>query len=173
MRTRLLLLVTLFAATSINAHADIYKTKDKNGKVVYTDQPAASDTKAKIVTLPNINELPSVNPPSPGDSDSPAPVADITYKIEIISPESGTRLLANERNLTVSISADQVLQLGHFFAYFLNGEKVNETTDQTITINEPPRGENKVYVEVVDKYGKSFGQSGSIVVYVMRPIVKH
>lgn len=171
MRTRLLL-VGLLAIVNVYTYADIYKTKDKNGNVVYTDQPAASDTKAKVVTLPTINELPSVEPGNRGGTASNQQQADIHYNLEITSPPSGTRLLSNERSLTISVNSDQVLQDGHFFAYFLNGEKVGETTDLSTTITEPPRGENKVFVEVVDKYGKSFGQSPSIVVYVMRPIIK-
>lgn len=170
MRTPLLLLISLSLLLNISAHAEIYKTKDKQGRVVYTDQPAASDTKAKIVDLPSINQLP-VAPPIA--SEDPRPTEpDTSYTIEIISPASGTRLLADQRNLTLAISPNQSLAPGLFFAYFLNGNKVAETRDLTFTISEPPRGENTLHVAAMDQDGKIFGESPAITVYVMRPIVK-
>lgn len=171
MHTPRLLLIGLIALISFNANADVYKTKDSQGRTVYTDQPAANDTQAKIVTLPSINQLPPLESIPMADP-SRESAADISYKIHITSPAHETRLQANDRNLHVSISADQPLQPDHSFAYFLNGEKVKETTEQEITLVEPPRGENKLQVEVINQYGKSFGQSAAITVYVMRPIVK-
>ena len=169
MRTRLILIAGLLLVNI--SYADVYKTVDKQGRTVYTDQPMPDDTKAKIVTLPTINQLPSVEPTVVmTNPDREAPEA-INYNLEIITPESGTRLLADQRDLHISVSADNPLQEGHFFVYYMNGKSVRETTDPAITINEPPRGENKVYVEVMDNYGNSFGQSSSVIVYVMRPTV--
>jgi len=172
MRICLILLISFSCLVTASAQAEIYKTKDKSGRVVYTDQPAANDTKAKIVELPAINQLPSVNPTAVVPPEQ-APAEEINYHLEIISPAPDTRLEAGDRNLSVTISANQLLQPEHFFVYFLNGKKIQESKDLSITIVEPPRGENKLHVEVMDKYGKSFGQSDPVTVFVFRPIVKH
>lgn len=172
MRTRLLLLVSLYALLNFGAHAEVYKTTDKDGRVVYTDQPAASDTKAKVVELPSINELPPIQYMPTRDNAPPSEPA-VHYQLTITSPVTGTRLLVNERNLSISLSSDTQLQQGHYFVYFLNGEKVAQTNDQTFLLKEPPRGEHKIHVTVQNQYGKVFGQSESVTVYVMRPIIKH
>lgn len=171
MCTRLLLLVSLSALLNFSAYAEVYKTTDKDGRVVYTDQPAASDTKAKVVELPSINQLPPTQYTHIRDNAPPAEKPP-HYQLTIVSPATGTRLMANERNLSITLESDNYLVEGLFFTYFLNGEKIAQTTSATFTLNEPPRGENKIHVTVENRYGKVFGQSDAITVYVVRPISK-
>ncbi|HWV14199.1 MAG TPA: DUF4124 domain-containing protein [Cellvibrio sp.] len=166
-------LIVLLSVLSLSIQAEIYKTTDKNGRIIYTDQPAANDTKAEVVKLPSINQLPVPDANSiPAENSSPA-IPKIAYKLVLTQPAPGIRLQANERTLAVSVSADQALMPGHFYAYFLDGEKVKESTASSITLEELPRGEHNVYVEVRDEFGKRFGQSNSVSFSAFRPIVKH
>ena len=164
------LLITQLAATT--ATAEIFKTTDKQGRVVYTDQPAASDTKAKPVELRDTNKLPAVvvtpYTPTVHHQDPAMP----PYTIEITSPAAGTTLLAHQRNLSVSVTLNQDLQAGHSIAYYIDANVAQDSTDLNVTLNEPPRGEHKLHAAVKDKAGKILAESASVTFIVMRPIVK-
>jgi hypothetical protein len=163
--TCLLLSLTL----STFAAAEIYKTVDKQGRVVYTDQPPPN-TSPTVVELPSINSLPPTEfLPNQGLAPS-AQVQDIGYQVSIMSPASGTVLQADQRSVGVSVSLDQALQAGHKLLYFLDGTLVEKTTELSIKVTEPPRGEHKLHVEVASQYGKSLGQSAPVIFVVLRPI---
>ena len=164
----LCLFATLFFAQVSNA--EIYKTVDKQGRVVYTDQPSANSN-AKIVELRSINSVPPTQFTSVESRTPDVAVIDINYQVTVISPVSGVMLLPDERHLTVSVSLDKALQPGHVLVYFLDGEIVEKTTELSITIVEPPRGEHKLHVHVMSKYGKSLGQSDAVTAVVMRPFI--
>lgn len=151
------------------ASAEVYKIIDKQGRVVYTDRPPA---KAKAVELPNINTLPQVKF-IPNDAPAFNAVVDAdTYQINVISPVSGYVLQADERNLNVSVNLDKALQSGHVLVYFWDGYIVQKTTAMAVTIAEPSRGEHKLHVDVMSRYGKHLGQSGPVSVVVVPPNVQ-
>ncbi len=161
-------LIALFLVQAVNA--EIYKSVDKQGRVTYTDKLPA-DVKATVVDLPSINALP---PMQYIPVDSPVPnlgAVDVDYQVSIVSPVSGDTLQADERNLTVSINLDQDLRPGHVLAYLLDGYIVEKTTALAVTLVELPRGQHKLHVEVMSKYGKSLGQSNAVTVIVDRPIM--
>jgi len=150
--------------------AEVYKTVDKNGRVTYTDVPPA-DTSAKPVELKSINSIP-MPPPVPLESAPATAQSPAEYRIQIIAPENGKTLMANERSIQVSITVDQSLQNGDLFAYKLDGNTVQTTAEMTYTIVEPPRGEHTLTVDVVSTEGRSLAQSEGITLLVMRPIIK-
>jgi|GEM_PF-560322 len=155
----------------LSAVAEIYKTIDKNGRVIYTDVPPPNDKDAKPLDLKSINSL-----PSPAASNAPASnnntQAPLEYVVQILEPANGTTLMPDERSVNVSISLNQSLQEGDLLAYKLDGNTLEKTTDLTASLNEPPRGEHHLTVEVIDSDGTSLAQSNSITIEVMRPLPK-
>ncbi|MES2822706.1 MAG: DUF4124 domain-containing protein [Pseudomonadota bacterium] len=151
------------------ASAEVYKTVDKQGRVVYTDRPPA---KAKAVELPNINTLPQVKfIPNDGPAFNALVDAD-SYQINVITPIPGYVLQADERSLNVSVNLDKALQPGHVLVYFWDGYILQKTAAMAITIVEPSRGEHKLHVDVMSKYGKHLGQSEPVSVVVAQPNVQ-
>ena len=175
MPSHLLITVSLILGLTLNslATAEIYKTVDKNGRVTYTDVPPAN-TEAKPLELKTINSLPTpavipnTTPTNAGTNNQAPP----EYNVQILAPENGTTLMADERSVSVSISLNQNLNNGDLFAYKLDGDILTTTQDMTYTITEPPRGEHSVTVDVVDPNGKSLAQSNAITLLVMRPPAK-
>ena len=170
--SRYLVIVTslIFFALSSIAAAEIYKTVDKNGKITYTDVPP-SNTQAKPLELKTINSL-----PSPPDIPISAPANVVTqtseYQIQLVAPENGRTLMADERSVTVAVDLNQPLNDGDLLAYKVDGDTITTTQETTFTINEPPRGERSLTVDVVDANGKILAQSNPVTLLVMRPIVK-
>jgi hypothetical protein len=171
MRTHLkFLLCSIISLLAVQVvQAEIYKTVDKQGRIVYSDQPPVNGN-AKIVELPSINSLPpAAMTPDVSTAPDEAP-ADVSYQLSILNPASGVTLQADERSLDVFVSLDPALQEGHLLVYFLDGNVLEKTTSSNITLTEPPRGEHKLHVEVMSKYGKSLGQSQPVTIIVLRPI---
>jgi hypothetical protein len=173
MSVRIILCLLLSLSLSLTcslAAADVYKTVDKNGKVVYTDKPDGKQP-AELVKLPPVNTLPS----EPTNTYVPtiAPNADVaSYQVSIVSPRNNATITAEQRDLGIAITLDRPLDSSHWLLYFMNGELLEETQASNIFIQEITRGTHTLEVEVVAKDGTSLGKSAQVVVNVMRPIVK-
>jgi hypothetical protein len=170
--TAICLLLCLTLSTLSNA--EVYKTVDKYGRVTFSDVPPP-DSDAKPIELKPINTLPPTET-SPIKTviigTSTTPQAMPGYEINITAPENGTTLMANERSVTVSINLNQDLHEGDLLAYKIDGDTIEKTAEHSITLNEPPRGEHAITVEVVDSDEKSLAQSDAVTLLVMRPLVK-
>ena len=160
-------------ASTYAAAAEIYKTVDKDGRVTYSDTPPVN-TNAKPIELKSINTTP---PPivTPNNTAVNAPGSiqdDKTYELKILAPANGTTLMANERSITISVSLNQSLQNADVFAYKIDGNILTKTTESSFTLNEPPRGEHSLTVDVVDSEGNTLAQSDATTIVVMRPLPK-
>ena len=164
-----LLSVTLCLTITTAATAEVYKTVDKQGRVTYTDLPPP-DTQAKVVELPVINTVPETQIQPRNTVSNPA-VADVVYQLNIVAPENGTTLTPGDRSVDILVSVSPGLDDGLMLSYFLNDSLIERTTESTITLMEPPRGEHQLAVEVTDEDGKSFGKSPSVTFAVIRPTI--
>jgi hypothetical protein len=156
------------------AIADVYKTVDKYGRVIYTDKPASE--KAEKLELRDINTLPS--PPPQGLPQS-APVSTIStqsaitdYQLSIMSPRSDVTIPVGQRDLAIAINLQPALGDGHLLVYFMNGELLEETTMTNIIVKDVPRGTHTLVVEAIDANGRSLGTSAPVIVNVIRPVIR-
>jgi hypothetical protein len=161
------LILSLLSSSYVTA--EIYKTVDKNGRITYSDVPPPN-TDAKPIELKSINTTPPLRP----EYDYTPPVAQSapTYEVRLLAPVNGTTLLANERSVTISVGLNQELQNNDLLAYKIDGNILTKTTEPSFTLNEPPRGEHSLTVDVINNQGKSLAQSDAVTLVVMRPLVK-
>lgn len=150
--------------------SEIYKERDKNGNITYTDKPTSE--KSEKVILPPINTVPSQpgiadNSGSPDRQEGAQP-----YQIEIMSPRNNAMISPEQRDLAIAVNMNQELQADHWLIYYMNGELLEETKSTSIVIREVPRGARTFSVEVVARNGESLAKAPSVTVNVMRPIVK-
>lgn len=155
--------------------ADVYKTVDKDGRVIYTDKPKSD--KAEKIELREINTVPSP-PPQPLPQSVPvdsmgAQEAAIDYQIGIISPRSDVTIPVGQRDLAIAININPALQPGHLLVYFMNGELLEETIMNNIILKDVPRGTHTLVVEAIDANGRSLGTSAPVIVNVIRPNIKN
>ncbi len=152
--------------------ADVYKTVDKDGRVIYTDKPKSDN--AQKVELREINTVPGAQPlpqSTPVESFQSQPAA-ISYQIEIISPRNELVIPVGQRDLAIAIKVAPDLEPGHLLVYFMDGELLEETSMTNIIIKDAPRGSHSLVVEAIDANGQSLGTSAPVSVSLMRPIVK-
>jgi hypothetical protein len=164
--------ILLFVCVS-NTHAEIYKTIDKQGRTTYTDAPP-KNAPAKPVELKSLNTLPapSTVEENHNQTNVAPPQATQEYQVNLLSPANGTVLMPEDRAITINISCNANLQGDDQFAYKLDGKTVVTSTEMNAVIEEPPRGEHLLSVDVVDADNNSLAQSNTVRILVSRPSIK-
>lgn len=151
--------------------ADIYKTRDKNGNVIYSDKPTSPESEQ--VVLPPINTVPATQTsPSIGQDRARPLDENPAYEIRIMSPRDNAVITAEQRDVAIAVTLNQPLAEGHWLLYYMDGELLEETKSTSIVIREAPRGGRTFSVEIVASNGESLAMSASVTVNIMRPIVK-
>jgi hypothetical protein len=152
-----------------SAVAEIYKTTDKDGKVVYTDKPKTEN--AEKVELREVNTIPSVDA-TPIVKVKRPKAETVNYQIAILSPKPDTIVPVSQRDLEVTVSVNPGLGDGVILAYFMDGNLLQESNDAGILIKDIPVGIHSLVVEAVDANGQSLGKSDPVSVSVIRPSLK-
>jgi len=165
---RFLLILSLFLSAGL--YAQIYKTKDKDGNVVYSDTP--TNDQAESVKLKEILTLPADTPTNSASSDTPRDDGVIEYQVDIVSPRHEVTIPPGQRDLAVAIVLNPSLHQDHLITYYIDGELIQETQSTSIVIQDPPRGGRTLTVEVINQQGEVLGASQPLTVNVIRPIFK-
>jgi hypothetical protein len=152
-----------------SALAEIYKTVDAQGRVVYTDVP--SGKRLESVDLPHINETPATEiQPLPAREEAAAPVA---FTVQLQAPVSGSTLLPGDRNLSVVAVTEPALGGGYVAELWLDGKPYGAPQEQAVfTVADISRGQHSVSVVVLDPAGNLVGQSPIATVNVIRPVAR-
>ncbi|HEY7885167.1 MAG TPA: DUF4124 domain-containing protein [Cellvibrionaceae bacterium] len=152
--------------------AEVYKTTDKYGNVIYTDQPPKSksdETTEKVQVRPT-NTMPAGNT-MPPERRQQAPSADDDqpeYNVTIVSPTHEHTVPPGQRDLIIAVATDHPLSRGAQFAFYMNGELLGRETINNYSIREIIRGAHTLYVEVQDTEGNTLSTSDTITVFVRR-----
>jgi len=164
--------LTLSLLASSHAFAEIYKTVDKNGRITYSDTPPPN-TNAQPIELKSLN----ITPPPPVMPNTTPSVTSAAqdapdYQVQLSAPANGTTLLPNERSVVMTAKLTQGLQNNDSLAYKIDGNTIIKTTELSYTLDEPPRGEHSLSVDVIDENGETLAQSDAVTLIVMRPLPK-
>jgi hypothetical protein len=157
------ILCGVLCACCVFANAtEIYKTKDKNGNWIYTDQPPSADSEQ--VKLPPINTLPPAqnHVPISNSTRDRAAAQDEHYEVRIISPRENVTIPPGQRDLAIAVNLSRPLDPDHLLMFFINGELLEETRSSSVLVQEVYRGAHTVN-------GRSLGKSPEVIVNVIRP----
>lgn len=156
----------LFAAI---ASAEVYKSIDEDGKVIYTDNPRGNQSLEKV-DLPSVNSQPAIHVP-PIDN-TPKPEA-IRPTIEIESPTSGTQVPTGQTEVLVSARIQPFLNANHRIRFIHNGKTIAKAArSSSLLLDNLHRGEHQISAQLTNKAGKVIARSKIVVFYVQRPKVK-
>lgn len=164
----LLLFVALVPAVVV---AEIYKSVDENGNVVYSDRPSpgAQQIEKKIIPAISTN-VPEVDFSTTGN----AAADNMPYdSIRIVSPENETAVRENAGNLSVSVALEPELKQTHAVILELDGKKVAKSRSPEFQLQNLDRGEHTLTVAVVDGNGTEILRSGLTRFTLMRSSVLH
>lgn len=164
MRLTAILLLVVMAA----ARAEVYKSIDAHGEVVYSDQPSSGAERVKMPPLP------SYTPQPPGTLDrftSPAVEQQPYASFIMTSPVSEATIRNNLGTIVIETLLTPALMtpLGHAIRFYIDGVAHGAPIDTTtLTLNDVDRGEHQLSASVVDATGKVLIATAATTVFVKR-----
>ena len=169
MQKILILLAVLSLILPSVASAKLYKCKNNEGEVVYTDKPCENEgEELKLPPLPSYTPRPVSAPPRGSQSASQS--ADYT-SLEVVQPVNDKLIISTSGTVTVAfkIKGPLLSLKGHRFALAVDGTKLKArgTTNQ-IRLNDLNPGTHTVKIFVVDKEDKELISSNVISFHVKR-----
>ena len=150
--------------------AEIYKTVDKDGNVVFTDVPTGD--RSESVELQKTSEYTPVvqdqtssasglkRRRSLDDDEYEEETVEITYSsLSITSPEDDAYFRNNAGNVTVAIQSSPELASTHQYELWMDGKKVKRSAQSAITLPNIDRGTHTLAVRIVGEQGEVLMES--------------
>ncbi len=165
---RYLIIILLFF-TSI-ASADVYRTVDEFGNVMFTDNP---DSKAeKINVQPTSTYSPVAIPEQQieaelTEDEFPVP----NYKISIISPAQNESFWSNDGtvNINVNVQPELSAERGDMLVFKLDGQDVGvPQSSPNFTLSNLDRGSHIIVASIIDADGQVLITSKSTLFHLQR-----
>jgi hypothetical protein len=162
-----LLLLALLANT---VQAEVYKSLDANGEVIYSDVPSVG---AKRMQMP---ELPTYTPaPLPAFTATPdtatATAGDGYSALALSQPRDDETIRSNGGTLNVSVTLEPALQVdaGHRVQFFLDDKARGKPLARLSTsFTDVDRGTHTVSAAVIDESGASIITAGPVKFHLLR-----
>ncbi|MEH6515733.1 MAG: DUF4124 domain-containing protein [Halioglobus sp.] len=167
---RILSLLSLLIAFS--ASAQVYRTTDENGNVVFTDQPPNSNAEQITINPTNTAPATEVRVATPGPvSPLNEEEGEIDYKVKVTAPEEGSTIPMGTGSFTVIASVSPSLEDGETLQLLMNGTAHGEPQSQNSwDLVNVRRGEHSIVVARYDADGDVQASSDAVHVLVLRPI---
>jgi len=173
---RFLLTIFIFL-TAISTQAALYKYKDENGEVVYSEEPPYEGAKEFI--LPGLQTTPAVKPkPKPKSKPEPEEVDKPTkYTLfQITSPTNEQSLHNSAGNVSISLAIAPNLntKAGHYINILLDGKIIKKkTTSLSGNFQHIDRGSHSIKAELRDQSSKLIKSSNTVTIHVHRFSKQH
>ncbi len=170
MKMRYLLAISMLVLACPLA-AQVYKWVDGDGNIIYSDtpHPGAEEIPATEVQTIKMPPLPKA------EKKPPAKPKALPYQtLSITRPADGETVRDNTGQVEVSVSLKPPLQVryGHRLQLQLDGRPYAEAGTTTgFQLQNLDRGAHSLLVQVLDKEGRVFASSTSVVFYLHRQTV--
>ncbi len=162
-------LIVVFLAPA-TAPADIYRSVDENGNIVFSDTPSEGAEKIDVEEAQTV-ESPRTKPfkYEPPESE-PAP----PYKqVAIISPENDKSVRANSGDISVKIAVNPALRLNHQLEVLMDGNQVASGRAMSVDLENVARGTHTLQARVIARNGKTIMSSEPVTFHLLRHSVQH
>ena len=151
--------------------AQIYKSTDERGNVIYSDRPPPTGTAREEVELSPLN---TAAPPAKISRPTAKPkdrAETMEYAVDIVSPANETTIPMGPGNFSVSAKVNPgSLGAGNSLQLQIDGEPWGAPQRSSAwQLSNIFRGAHDLTVSVVNSEGKTLTTSPPIRVYVMRP----
>jgi uncharacterized protein DUF4124 len=160
-----LFITTLCLIFSLALTAEVYRSVDKNGNVVFTDQPSPD---AELIEL---DELQTIDAPSTGNFEytpPPEKPAPRYSAVTIISPQNDVAIRDNAGNVTVNIATQPDLRSSDELVLFMDGKEIilGKSTAKALTALD--RGTHQLRAAIRDANGRILQSSPSVIFHLLR-----
>ncbi len=163
--------LTLFLVSTAS-FAELYKWKDKEGNVIYSDKPPFEG--AEQLDPPGLTTTPAIKVP---EKQPPVPLIEeeLPFKyssFKILSPADDETIRSNPGNISVSFALSPALDLkrGHYLSLSVDGTVVRDKVRSTagIMLENIDRGSHSITASIKDRKGKTIISSNAVTVHLHR-----
>lgn len=168
-----LLIPGLLLASSI-ASAQIYRTTDEAGNVIFTDRPPSTESSEvesvelnRTNTTPPPEDRPDLAPPPPRAEPKDIP----EYQVTVNAPQDGETIPMGPGNFSVSAGTSPGLREGETLQLILSGTPWQEPQARgQWNLTNIRRGEHDIVVVRLDAGGEEVAASAPVRILVLRPV---
>ena len=177
-KTGPLILATLLLSANSFVSADLYKSVDENGNIVYSDTPTPG---AEQLTPPPISTVPARKPPpkpetteadKAGDTEQAEKKPPTRYsKFSIVTPKNDDTIWDNTGSVPVTLKLDPALDIenGHTVWIYVDGfAVVKRSQSLTQPLSGIDRGTHKIRAEIRDTQRKTLKRTKTVTVHLKR-----
>jgi hypothetical protein len=166
---RLLIMLLL----SSSAQADVYKSINAAGEVVYSDTPSQG---AEVLEMP---ELPTYTPPAVTESapatEAPAETA-VYSELVFVKPEDDATIRNNQGVISAELKLAPALRIrsNHRIQFYLDGDLHGEPgTSLRTTMGNVDRGEHSLSASVLNSSGEAVIDSDPVIIHLHRETINN
>jgi hypothetical protein len=149
-------------------HADVYRSVDENGNVVYSDHPSKGAEKIEIKDAQTIH-LPSAGPFKYQPPPKEAPPRYST--VAISHPGNDESIRQNSGDITVQVAVNPGLKPGDVISLLMDGKEVASGPATSVTLKNVDRGSHTLQARVVGSDGSTWLSSESVTFHLLRHTV--
>ena len=166
-RARLTLLAGLTLA-ALPVEAEVYRSVDKDGHVIFSDRPSGADQPVIIGPTNSMQPAPSgANPSStPADAAAPGPAY---QHVGIIEPQDGGTVTNVAGNILVRFELNPALREGDTVQLLIDGVPGGLPAEGGLLAPANARGDHQLEVQVLDVSGAVVATSAPVHVTLFRP----
>ena len=168
----LFICLALFAAA---VSADVYRSVNEAGEVVFSDVPSKGSERV------NLPPLSTIKPPKPAASSvstgsKPGAAEPIYRSFQVATPENDATIWDNQGDIKLGVLLEPSLQIaqGHKIQYFLDGAAYG-LAEQSLTnqYRNLDRGTHTLSASVVDGKGKAVISTNPVTVHLHKASSLH
>jgi Domain of unknown function (DUF4124) len=173
-----LLVFALVLSGSATAETRIYKTKDANGNVSFTDVPPLKDGKQEDPIVlketntwagPSTDQAAKRTPWIVDEKGDETTEVFVPYStLSIVNPANDASVRENSGDITVSVSIFPPLVANQQLRLLMDGKTVGQSSGPSFPIENVDRGTHSLLLEVVDSTGRSLQQSSVTTFHLQR-----
>lgn len=177
--TFLMTMIAFFLSlTATPLIAEVYKTVDENGNVVYTDRSPEDGSKPMDLPELSVIEAPdyqkTTRPTADGATgeETGESLKSLRQKyrdFSIISPTNEETVVNPDQAIPVAWSMANPLAPGMTVTLFVDGKKMSATTQPIIPVPALERGEHTLTAELRDEKNRRIASAKPVTFYVRRP----
>ena len=167
---RLILTSIFLLVAAVTAQAEIYKSFDENGNVVFTDRPPSGTPSQEVKVTPS-SVIQSLNTPAPTGQrpDEEEEEGTVYESLTVVEPANDAGVRSNDGNIAVLLELVPKLNAGnHRLELLMDGNVVADGSLGTFELENIDRGAHSVFAQVKDAQNNVLIRSPLVTFTVLR-----
>lgn len=177
MKQTIWLLLLVFPALCVADTVKVYKTRDSEGNVVFSDSPTKN---AETIELQPVQTFSPDNIPDRARATGPKEdlpaggVENVPYEsVTIVQPKDGETIWSSPGDISVAVSVKPKLQRGDTLEIYVNGKKAGESSTATmIQLTGLLRDQHTITAQIVNEDGTVVASSAPVLIYLHKASVR-